>query len=162
MKNNFQQALAAIEFAEKIGKRLRFHVNTSRIEQSGENVVKNLRNLFEDSPHVLIEHGWYHHKEFLEVIRQMDIGMQVSFSESFNIVTADFVKAGVPIVASDDITWMPGFLKTSPTSHKGMVNTLGFCYSNRWISVFSQKIALKAYNIKAKTDWLITLKNIQK
>ena len=43
MKNTFHQALACIEFAELKNKTLRFHVNTSRVEQSGENVVKNLR-----------------------------------------------------------------------------------------------------------------------
>jgi len=100
MKNNFQQALAAIEFAEQIGKRLKFHINSTRLEQKGDNVVKNLYSLFEDSPHVLVEHPWYKHQEFLNAAFKMDIGMQVSFSESFNIVTADFVTAKVPIIAS--------------------------------------------------------------
>ena len=49
MKNTFHQALACIEFAEIKNKTLRFHVNTSRIEQSGENVVKNLRAIFENN-----------------------------------------------------------------------------------------------------------------
>jgi hypothetical protein len=157
MKNNFQQALAAIEFAESQGKRLRFHINGSRVEQKGENVLKNIRELFENSPHDLVEHMWYKHDLFLREAAKMDIGMQVSFSESFNIVTADFVTAQVPIVASDDISWMPWFLKTSPTSHRGMVSKLKRAYRWRKLSIWLQNISLKAYNIKAKVIWLASM-----
>lgn len=158
MKNTFQQALAAIEFAERKGKRLKFHINSSRIEQSGESVVKNLRALFYHSPHDLVEHHWMKHREFLRAVSSMDVGMQVSFSESFNIVTADFVTAKVPIVASDDIEWMPWFLKTTPTSHKNIVRKLNFAYRWRRISSWAQTLYLKSYNIKAKYTWLASLK----
>jgi hypothetical protein len=158
MKNNYQQALAAIKFAEDKKMRLKFHVNSSRIEQMGENVLKNLKFLFENSPHRLVEHRWYKHERFLKEISKMDIGMQVSFSESFNIVTADFVNAKVPIIASDDITWMPWFLKVSPTSHKGMVRKLKMAYKSKKFSIFLQTLYLKVYNFKAKMIWLAALK----
>jgi hypothetical protein len=154
MKNNYQQALAAIAFAQNAGKRLRFHVNGTRVEQKGESVIRNLRELFTDSPHELVEHYWYKHNEFLSEISRMDLGMQVSFSESFNIVTADFVTAGVPIVASDDIEWMPSLTKTSPTSNLGMIKRLKFLNSNRMLIVFLQKASLWIYNLKAKSAWL--------
>ena len=157
MKNNFQQALAAIDFAEQEGKILRFHVNSSRVEQNGENVVKNLRALFNHSPHRLIEHNWYKHREFLEMAGRMDVGMQVSFSESFNIVAADFVTAEVPIVVSDDIEWMPWFLKTSPTSHEGMVKKLKRAYRFKKLSIWLQNLYLKMYNTKSKLTWLASL-----
>ena len=158
MKNNYQQALAAIEFAERKGKRLRFHVNSSRVEQSGDNVLKNLKALFENSPHDLVEHPWMKHREFLHTASKMDIGMQVSFSESFNIVTADFVTAGVPIVASDDIEWMPNLLKCTPTSHKAMIRRLNFAYNWRGLSKWLQSWSLRIYNVKAKLTWLAALK----
>jgi len=154
MKNTFQQALAAIEFAESKGLTLRFHVNATRVEQKGDNVLKNLVALFESSKHRLIQHGWYQHREFLHCAAGMDLAMQVSFSESFNIVTADCVTAGVPCVVSDDIEWMPGFLKTSPTSHKGMVKKLGWAWRWRGLAKFLQTLALSIYNIKAKLAWL--------
>jgi hypothetical protein len=157
MKNNFQQALAAIEFAESIGKRLRFHINSSRVEQKGDNVLKNLKALFENSPHDLVEHMWYKHDAFLREASKMDIGMQVSFSESFNIVTADFVTAQVPIVASDDIAWMPPLLKVSPTSHEGMVRRLKMAYRLRKLSIWLQNKFLDFYNIKARLIWLASM-----
>jgi hypothetical protein len=159
MKNTYQQAMAAIEFAEKIGKTLRFHINGTRIEQSGDNVLRNIQALFEHSEHELIEHRWYKHAEFLEVASKMDIGMQVSFSESFNIVTADFVTAKVPIVASDDISWMPWIMKVSPTSHKGIVRKLKLAYKFRGFITWLQTLSLGIYNIKAKLRWLLKLKN---
>jgi glycosyltransferase involved in cell wall biosynthesis len=157
MKNTYQQALAAIAFAEDEGKKLFFHINGTRVEQKGENVIKNIRALFEDSPHELVEHKWYHHDEFLEVASKMDVGMQVSFSESFNIVTADMVTAGVPVVASDDIEWMPRLLKVSPTKHRKMVNKIGIAHRIPMIAKFLQTLRLKVYNFKAKMIWLVAL-----
>jgi len=157
MKNTFQQALAALEFTEREGKKLHFHINATRIEQSGDNVLKNLRALFQNSYHELIEHYWYNHSEFLKVATTMDIGTQVSFSESFNIVTADFVTAEVPIVASDDIEWMPSFLKCSPTDHEKMVKRMRRAYHWKKLSTWLQMRSLKLYNYKAKLTWLVTI-----
>lgn len=36
----------------------------------------------------------------------MDIGLQVSFSETFNIVGADIISQGVPLVGSTEIPWL--------------------------------------------------------
>lgn len=36
----------------------------------------------------------------------MDMGMQVSMSETFNIVAADFVANEIPIVVSEEITFV--------------------------------------------------------
>jgi hypothetical protein len=160
LKNNYQQALAAISFAESIGKKLRFHMNTSRMEQSGDNVMKNIRELFKNSNNELIEHPWYKHKEFLDAISKMDIGMQVSFSESFNIVTADFVNVGVPIVISDDIEWMPWILKASPTSHEEMVRKLKIARMFPRETRFFQTLALNNYNKRAKRTWLKFLESV--
>jgi hypothetical protein len=154
MKNTYQQALAAIKFAEDAGKQLRFHVNASRVEQKGDNVLKNLIALFEGSHHRLVQHGWYQHREFLSCAAGMDLAMQVSFSESFNIVSADCVTAGVATVVSDDIEWMPGFLKTSPTSHRGMVKKLKRAWRWRRLAVWQQRLSLSIYNLKAKLAWL--------
>lgn len=154
MKNTYQQALAAIAFAELEGKKLRFHINSTRTEQGGERVLKNLRGLFSDSKHELIEHKWYDHAEFLKVAGKMDLGMQVSFSESFNIVSADFVTAGVPMVTSDEISWMPGICQTSPTSHAKMVKKLRLVYGLRWVLSSLQKLYLKAYSNLAEIVWL--------
>lgn len=158
MKNTYQQALAAIDFASNIGKKLRFHVNSSRVEQNGNNVLKNLEALFEYSEHELVHHRWYKHNDFLEAVSQMDMCMQVSFSESFNIVTADSVTAKVPVVCSEDISWMPRIMRVRPTSHKRIVRKLGIAYLLSAPIVFTQSLFLKYYNYKAKKCWVTNLK----
>ena len=47
-----------------------------------------------------VDHGWMTRDRYFEVVGQLDLGVQVSFAESFNYVAADHVLAGVPIVVS--------------------------------------------------------------
>jgi hypothetical protein len=124
LKNQLIQALAAIEYADRKGRTLRFHVNGTRCEQGGQNVQRNLRALFLHSKHQLIEHGWMHHSEFLECLQGMDLGMQVSFSETFNIVAADMAVTGLPIVTSSEIPWSTEWCQAEPTNSKDIVNKM--------------------------------------
>lgn len=121
LKNQLQQAIAAIEFAGWLNKPMDFHINGSRVEMGGAPILKNLRQLFEQfSPtYNLIEHDWngaYH-----DLVASMDLGMQVSFSETFNIVAADFTKAGVPIVTSKEIFWSERLLQADPTDPRDII-----------------------------------------
>jgi hypothetical protein len=111
MKNQLHQAIAAIGFGNRYDKKVRFHINSGRVEQQGDSALKNLRALFTNTRHELVEHAWLERPEFLDLIKLMDVGMQVSLSESFNIVTADFVSSYVPIVVSEEIEWMPDLTK---------------------------------------------------
>ena len=108
LKNQLIQAVAALQFAKEINKKLVFHINGGRVENDGNPVLKNIRSLFSHSKDraTLVEHPWLPHKEFLELCLSMDIGMQVSFSETFNIVTADMVSVGTPVVCSSEIGWV--------------------------------------------------------
>lgn len=155
LKNQLLQAIAAMLFADKIGKKLRFHINGTRPEQSGENVLRNIKGLFAESNHELVLHEWYTHEDFVEqVVPSVDIGLQVSFSESFNIITADFVHAGVPIVVSDDVDWMPDFTRVNPNSAEDIANKLYRVWITRTHeSVNKNKRALRKYNDEATKLW---------
>jgi hypothetical protein len=128
LKNHLMQAVAALEFAQCIGKRLRFHINASRIEGKGEPILHNLRGLFDLMPADLVEHPWLSHDEFLSMIRHMDVGMQVSFSETFNIVTADMLVNGVPSVVSDEVRWVAPQLRADPNNAGSIVLGLARAY----------------------------------
>lgn len=131
MKNQLLQALAAIQFAKDINKSLKFHINIGREETGGNNVLKNLRALFENQPNAeLIEHPWASHEDFLEIIKKIDIGMQASLSETYNIVTADMVNKFIPVVVSNEIRWVKDEFKCNPTSFKELLLTLHFCYNS--------------------------------
>ena len=128
LKNQLIQAIAAISYTKQYDRKLKFHINVSRLENDGSNnVLKNLRALFLDldkNSYQLVEHGWYEHKDFLNVIKDMDLGLQVSLSETFNIVTADFVKQQIPVVVSNEINWIDNNFRTNPTSLNDIIDTI--------------------------------------
>jgi hypothetical protein len=125
LKNQLIQAVAAIEYSEMIGKKLRFHINLGRTELGGENCLKNLRALFSHTPNAeLIEEPWMNHEEFLTLLGKMDIGMQVTFTETFNIVSADMVVCSLPMVVSEEVEWAHRWCKASCTDTGDIVEKL--------------------------------------
>lgn len=155
MKNHLQQAVAAIGLADDLGMKLRFHINGNRIEQRGEEVLKNVRAAFRNTPHELVEHEWMSHFDFLGLVMTMDLGMQVSMSESFNIVAADFAVNHIPIIGSRDIDWLSGLYVADPNSIEDIkkkakralwLRKLGAQELNHW--------GLKTYNKWSKNTWL--------
>lgn len=152
-KNQLIQAMAAIVFAEKHGKRLHFHMNTTRTEQGGEGVLKNIRALFDATKHSLVEHGWKDREGFLHLCAKMDLGLQLSFSESFNIVTADFVNAGTPIVVSNTIDWMPGSQKASVDDMENILEIMEHSFHNRQRAAERSARFLNRYNKKSLKVW---------
>ena len=66
------------------------------------------------------------HEDFTNLISTMDISMQVSFNETYNIVSADAVNNLVPVVVSDEIKWVLGLFKTSTVDSKKIVKKLRF------------------------------------
>lgn len=156
LKNQLIQAIAAIDFAKMKNKKLRFHINGSRIEH-GNNVLKNIRNLFanlDSNKFELVEHDWLPHEQFLQLVAQMDIGMQVSYSETFNIVAADFVSQNIPIVTSPEIFWVNNCCYADPNSVDEIVYTMNDVYKKRKIFTWINRMNLKAYNRNSKKVWL--------
>jgi len=132
LKNQLIQAIAAMTFADQIGLPMRFHVNSNRVESHGSPVLKNLRQLFgESGRHELVEHAWMPHHVFKDLIKTMEIGMQVSFTETFNIIMADFVTLGVPVVTSAEVWWLPGHVHADPTDSVDIVKKLSRVWTGR-------------------------------
>lgn len=153
MKNQLEQAVAAIRFADKRDSILLFHMNTPRVEQEGQSVLKNIKALFNGTKHVFVEQPWLPREEFLELIKTMDCGMQVSLNESFNIVTADFVKQEVPIIVSETISWMPEITKVSTEETEEIVKGLEMAFSYPRTFIRTSKKALQKYNESAIKRW---------
>ena len=154
LKNQLIQAMAAICLADDLGKVLRFHVNVARIEAHGLNVYKNLKALFEGSRHQLVTHGWLNHPEFLDLISFMDLGMQVSFSETFDIVAADFAYCSVPVVGSSEVQWLDRDYQANCTNMNDIVEKLEYAWKGRKHN--RQKANLKGlerWNCEAREVW---------
>jgi hypothetical protein len=156
LKNHLLQAFGAIEFADKLGKQLRFHVNAGRIEMQGGPALANLKGLFQqisEHGHQLINHQWTPREQFLELCGQMDIGLQVSFSETFNIVGADIISQGVPLVGSDEIPWAVPAFCADPTNSEDIAEKLLTAYKWPWLNVKSNQISLTSYTNKTRKVW---------
>lgn len=161
MKNHLLQAAAAVEFANRKGLHCRFHINSGRVEARGDEVLKNLRAFFNPlfGRHKLVEHPWMDRAEFLDLVKTMDIGLQVSLSETFNIVSADFVSQDVPIVTSSEVGWMPKFFVASPTNTESIIRAMSrtLFYDRHFVWTEWQWRAMRKYVRKSEKIWLGTL-----
>jgi hypothetical protein len=93
-------------------------------------------------------------EEFLKVCKTIDIGMQVSFSETFNIVAADLVTQGVPIVGSNEIPWTTKLFSTGPTDSDKIADKLFFTYKFPTLNLKIHRYLLKKYTNKTVKTWL--------
>lgn len=152
-KNQLLQAVAAVNWGYNNNQTVHFHINSARVEQSGENVLKNIRALFENSIHKLIEHKWMSHHDFLHVVAQMDLGLQCSLSESFNIVSADHVSESVPIIVSPDISWMPQQNMVDPNNAKEIEEKISSVLRHTTRYVRKAHSALADYNGESLKVW---------
>jgi hypothetical protein len=164
MKNHLVQAAAAVEFAERLGLKCKFHINSGRIEGKGDTVLKNLRAFFDGlgGRHQLVEHGWLDREDFLQVVRQMDIGLQISLSETFNIVSADFVNENVPIVTSREVHWMPRLFTSNATDSQKIANAMGWAllYDRYFWWLNCPKQSLQKYVNMSERMWVDKLKTL--
>jgi len=157
LKNQLIQALAAVDYARRIAKPLRFYMTVRDCEQGGDQVLKNIRALFKHTGNELVECPWQGYGEFLDLLIHsgIDIGMAVSLSESFCIVAADMVSADIPVVVSPEIRWASFGAMSDPA------NTDAIAYRMGHVSgIFSEMVSkgnregLHNYSRLAKRTWL--------
>jgi len=105
LKNFLSGAAAAVELARRL------HVSIELLLSSGRNEGGNFRALGEMTENIanlrVVQTGWLPWPAFRRLLRTVDLVLQVSYTETFNVVAADAVAEGVPVVASDAIDWVP-------------------------------------------------------
>lgn len=159
LKNCLTQAVAAMIYANKHNRILNLHINTERVEQKGENTLKNMRALFEDTEHNLIEHKWYSHTDFVKLVSTMDLGLQVSLTETYNIVTADFINQLIPVVTSKEIPFVNSLNMVKGNKDAvNIVKKIEWAFYLKKILVPVNKLLLKCNSDKAEQVWLKTFK----
>lgn len=157
LKNHMLQAVAALKFANRVGKQLRFHINSGRIEMKGDPILHNLRGFFQhlaDSGHQMIGHEWAPREEFLKTCASMDIGLQCNFSETFNIVSADLISQGVPIIGTKEIPWACDFFNADPTESDDIADKMVRTYRLAGLNVWRNQQNLTKYTNKSEQIWV--------
>jgi hypothetical protein len=157
LKNHMLQVIAALKFARKINRQLRFHINLGRIEMKGDPILNNLRGFFqqlEPQGHQMIGHEWTPREGFLEICSQMDIGLQCNFSETFNIVSADLISQGVPVVGSYEIPWSTRWFNARPAESDEICDKLLLTHRFPQVNVKLNQWNLDKYTNNTRVEWL--------
>jgi hypothetical protein len=156
LKNHLGQAIAATTFGRGIGERVRFHVNATRLEGNGDPVLKNLRAYFADCVDAeLVEHPWLPHAAFVDLIAGMDVVTQVSFSETFNIVAADAVCRGIPVVVSSEVPWIGAYAHARPTEPASIVDVFERIWGGARVPLISRQWRdLSEYDRQSEREWV--------
>lgn len=155
LKNPLTQALAALMFAQAQGLRLNFHINGGRVEMGGSPILKNLAAVFADQSRAqLMSHDWMPHEAFKALVARMDIVSQVTFSETFNIVCADAVSQGVPVVVSSEVPWAAKESLADPTDARSIAATMGHAWSQRGRWHDPNLDGLRKFSAASRELWL--------
>jgi hypothetical protein len=155
MKNHLQQAFVALRYAEERGKKLRFHTN-GRMDQAGQQPAKNVKHLLEAAGAELIIHDWEDRETFLRSLTEVDVLLQISISETFNIVAADATLVGTPILVSKEISWAyPTY--ADPQSVTDCLRKLQLIMNNKSFFVTNNRAGLSIYASASRRRWLTYL-----
>jgi hypothetical protein len=103
-KNFMTAAGAAVIIHKHLRVPVEFHMSMGGEEDWTSTAIEHL---LERSGVTLVRHPWRYWDDFIEVVSGMDLMIQVSYTESFNMITADGINAGVPSVVSSAIDWAP-------------------------------------------------------
>jgi glycosyltransferase involved in cell wall biosynthesis len=107
LKNQITAAGAAALIAKKLDVPTELWLNGGRSEGGGFG-VDAIRELVGNIPQFSIKlKQWAPWQEFRDFIGTMHLNLQPSYTESFNMVCADSIFNGVPVVGSEAITWLP-------------------------------------------------------
>jgi hypothetical protein len=108
LKNLMSAAAAALDLARTVRAPLELWLSEGYAEVGGETVLAAVKEMLHGLPHVqLILNGWQSWPVFRRTVAHMHLLLQPSYTESFNMVTADGVAEGVASVVSDAIDWAP-------------------------------------------------------
>jgi hypothetical protein len=153
LKNQVIQAIAAIQFARMRGKKLRFHVNEFSDEYYGKNIFSMLQTVFSCTPDAkLVVHPWYPHSMFLHVLSTMTIGLQVSMSESSNVVSLDMASVGLPMVTSPEIKWIANESKAYTTDSGQIASKMLYTINHPELVAANRK-AIEEHNKGCLGHW---------
>jgi hypothetical protein len=109
LKNLMSSAGAALEISRRLRVPLELWISGGRAEGGGDTVLAAVREMLAGLPNVeLIVNPWQSWPNFRKTVAHMHLLLQPSYTESFNMVTADGTAEGVASVVSEAIDWAPG------------------------------------------------------
>jgi hypothetical protein len=108
-KNFMTAAAAAVALQSSLGVPVELHMSTGGEGDRGLTSPAIDQMCFGKVR--VIRHPWMFWDGFIQLVASMDLLIQVSYTESFNMITADGISVGVPSVVSPAIYWAPNSWK---------------------------------------------------
>jgi len=124
----YKNVLTAAAAALEVGQRLRvsdleFWISGGRMEGGGQTIVAAIQQMYMNVPRAkMIQRNWQSWPQFLATVGSMDLLLQPSYTEGFNMVTADGIAQGVASVVSDAIGWAPKNWQASSDAASDIAN----------------------------------------
>lgn len=107
-KNFMSAAGAALQISREMKADTELWLSAGRTEGGGDTILRAAREMLRELPQIrIVENQWQPWPKFREVVGHMHLLLQPSYTESFNMVTADGVAMGISSVVSDAIEWPP-------------------------------------------------------
>ena len=119
LKNGLTAAAAVAILAKTLRVPTELHIS----ERDDGGVSRGIDELAEGVPNLRVVYsGWLSWVRFRRLVGHMHVLLQPSFTESFNVVTADGIHAGVPSVTSPAIDWVPKRWQADPDDAADVAN----------------------------------------
>lgn len=110
LKNQLTAAAAAAAIAKKLDVPTELWFNSGRNEGGSFTSMNTIHQLVGHIPGFKIKHmPWAPWDKFREFVGSMNLNLQPSYTESFNMVVADSVYESIPAVVSEAICWAPSY-----------------------------------------------------
>jgi hypothetical protein len=108
LKNMLTAVAAAIELGKRLNEDVEIWMSSGRTENGGSSVGQAIQQMVSGLPHVTLRQtGWLSWPQFRQVVEQMHVLLNMSYTESFCLVCADGVAEGVASVVGEAIYWTP-------------------------------------------------------
>ena len=156
-KNHPTSAAAALMIGRELGRDVELHINVGR-EPNLEQAPEACRQIFAGVPGCkVVEHRWQSWGEFRHWCGAMDLGLAPTFSETFCLTAADHIAAGVPVVGTEAVEWLPRYWMAS-SDDPGDVARIGIGLILNPHAAEDGQTSLAAYNARSVGQWLDWLK----
>lgn len=112
LKNFVTAGAGATALQQRCRVPLELHISSGRPEGDSGGALREMTKRKRDIR--VIYTGWLQWPAFRRYLRGIDLVLQVSHTESFNVVAADSCAEGVPVVGSTAIDWLPHRWQANP------------------------------------------------
>jgi glycosyltransferase involved in cell wall biosynthesis len=152
-KNQLVAAEAALALARRLGARLEYHVNGGRNDVDGRTAqsrVELFRGLTKAS---LVPVPWQPWAAFRRTVGSMDLLLQPSFDETFQVIVADAIAEGVPVVTTSACEWTPKSWWAEACDPASVAGVGAALLASRPAAVASGRAALANYVSAGTRSW---------